>query len=238
MQIKLENISYFYGLDLALDDISFVYDKSDILALIGPNGGGKSTLLKLILGLLEPKCGTLNVSAKLGYVPQFIPINTSFSPTLKEVVLMGRLNRSFFYSKDDEKIALESLEKVGLAPFASQKISSLSGGQRQRAYIARALACRAEILLLDEPTASLDPRSSAQIYELLLNLNKSGIGIIIASHDTAMLRFFASKIAFVNKRIYMHQNERHEVDFNALLSSEHFCEVEIASMACACDTHS
>lgn len=234
MQIKLENLSFSYDGDTTLDDVSFTYDKSDILALIGPNGGGKSTLIKLILGLLEPSRGTISKSAKLGYVPQFIPINMSFSPTLKEVVLMGRLNKSFFYSKDDEKIALESLEKVGLAPFADQKISLLSGGQRQRAYIARTLACKAEILLLDEPTASLDPRSSAQIYELLLNLNKDGIGVIIASHDTAMLRFFASKIAFVNKRIYMHQNERCEVDFNALLNSDHFCEVEIASMACAC----
>lgn len=235
MPIKLENISFSYEhSELALDNVSLEYENSDILALIGPNGGGKSTLLKLILGLLEPTSGKREISAKLGYVPQFAPVNMSFAPTLKEVVMMGRLAKGFFYSKDDEKIALEAIESVGLKELANARISELSGGQRQRAYIARALACKSEILILDEPTASLDPKSSAQIYELLLGLNKQKIGIIIASHDTAMLRFFATKIAFVNKKIHMHENERHEVDFKELFNAEHFCEVELASLACAC----
>lgn len=234
MPIKLENLSFTYGADKALDDISLEYDKKDILALIGPNGGGKSTLLKLILGLLKPKSGKVKSSEALGYVPQFIPINMSFAPTLKEVVLMGRLSKGLFYSKKDEQIAMEAIESVGLLGFATHKINELSGGQRQRAYIARAIASQAQILILDEPTASLDPKNSAAIYELLLGLNKKGIGIIIASHDTAMLGFFATKIAFVNKKIYMHENTPKPVDFSKLLASEHFCEVELASMACSC----
>lgn len=235
MQIRLNNVSFSYeNSSLALENVNFEYDKKDILALIGPNGGGKSTLLRLILGLLKPSLGEVKTSATLGYVPQFSPLNTSFAPTLFDVVLMGRLGKKIFYSKEDKQIAKECIKDVGLEGLENAKITALSGGQKQRAFIARALACRAEILLLDEPTASLDPKNSAQIYELFLELNKQGIGVILASHDTAILRFFADKIAFVNKKIHMHENKRVSVDFKELQASEHFCEVELASLACCC----
>ena len=103
MQIRLNNVSFSYeNSSLALENVNFEYDKKDILALIGPNGGGKSTLLRLILGLLKPSLGEVKTSATLGYVPQFSHLNTSFAPTLFDVVLMGRLGKKIFYSKEDK----------------------------------------------------------------------------------------------------------------------------------------
>ena len=124
MQIRLNNVSFSYeNFSLALENVNFDYDKKDILALIGPNGGGKSTLLRLILGLLKPSLGEVKTSATLGYVPQFSPLNTSFAPTLFDVVLMGRLGKKIFYSKEDKQIAKECIKDVGLEGLENAKIT-------------------------------------------------------------------------------------------------------------------
>ena len=164
--ISVRNLSFGYDENLVFESINLEYDCKDFLAIIGPNGGGKSTLLKLMLGLNKPSGGTIevfgqepaSVSKAVGYVPQNIPINQSFPMRVLEVVLMGRIDKKLFgfYGKDDKIEAEAALERVGMGEFTRQKIGELSGGQRQRVYIARALCAKAKILMLDEPTASID----------------------------------------------------------------------------------
>ena len=179
--ISVRNLSFGYDENLVFDGINLEYDCKDFLAIIGPNGGGKSTLLKLMLGLNKPSDGTIevfgqepaSVSKAVGYVPQNIPINQSFPMRVLEVVLMGRIDKKLFgfYGKDDEIEAEAPLERVGMGEFTRRKIGELSGGQRQRVYIARALCAKAKILMLDEPTASIDTKGQADVYKLLKQIN-------------------------------------------------------------------
>lgn len=243
MQIVIKNLSFSYQNDLILDNISLEYNSDEILSIIGPNGGGKSTLLKLVLGLLKARSGTISAPKNLGYVPQFIPLNANFPLSVLEVVLMARLNGKIFnfYTKEDYKIATSALEAVQMSEFSVRKIQELSGGERQRVYIARAIATQAKILILDEPTASLDPKAAAQIYELLKSLNERKIGIFMVSHDAQMALNIADKIAFVNKSLYLHENStRNNANiFTLAKNSEHFCGVEMAALLhnakCACN---
>ena len=233
VQIVIENLSFSYQNEIILDNISLKDDSNDILSIIGPNGGGKSTLLKLVLGLLKPRAGTIDAPKNLGYVPQFIPLNANFPVSVLEVVLMARLNGKIFnfYKKADYEIAMNALEAVQMSEFSTRKIQELSGGQRQRVYIARAIATQAKILVLDEPTASLDPKAAARIYELLKSLNEQKIGIFMVSHDAQMALNIANKIAFVNKNLYLHENTASNTNlFTLTKNSEHFCGVEMAEL--------
>ena len=159
------------------------------------------------------------------------------------MVLMARLNGKIFnfYTKEDYKIAASALEAVQMSEFSARKIQELSGGERQRVYIARAIATQAKILILDEPTASLDPKAAAQIYELLKTLNERKIGIFMVSHDAQMALNIADKIAFVNKSLYLHENDakNNANIFTLAKNSEHFCGVEMAALLhnakCACN---
>lgn len=245
--IDIKNLSFAYDGTFALEDINLGYDKKDFLAIIGPNGGGKSTLLKLILGILTPKSGEILVFGKkpsdvaklIGYVPQFIPINNAFPITVLEVVLMGRIDKKhfLFYTKEDKAEALNALRIVGIEELADKRISTLSGGQRQRAYIARALCSKAELLLLDEPTASIDIRGQIEIYELLKKLNQNGIGIVLISHDINTAIVYATKVAHVSKRLTMHNIDINAKDnfFKHLVKDHgHFCDVELILRECSC----
>ncbi|CZE46445.1 metal ABC transporter ATP-binding protein [Campylobacter geochelonis] len=247
-EISVENLNFGYDENLVLKDINFEYKKSDFLSIIGPNGGGKSTLLKLLLGLLTPHSGSIKVygknpteiSSSLGYVPQHIPLNLSFPISVLEVVLMGQIGKKLFgfYDKADKEKAMNALELVGMQEFKNRRISALSGGQRQRIYIARALCSDAKILLLDEPTASIDVRGQAEIYELLKELNFKGTGVIMISHDTNIAINFATKIAYINKTLVMHDiDNRKKDDFLSHFLKEHnshFCDVELVLKECSC----
>lgn len=239
MEIILKNVNFAYEKNLVLQDINLEYLMSDFLAIIGPNGGGKSTLLKLILGLLTPKSGFVSIDGKtpqkskniLAYVPQNINTNQIFPITSLEVALMGRLKSGLiFYSKDDYKKAYESLEKVGVVHLAHENINNLSGGQKQRVFIARALCSDAKILLLDEPTASIDTDGQIQIYTLLKKLNEH-LGVIVVSHNINVSISFANKVAHVNKDLCLHEvgEDRAKIEaiekINAL--HQHICPVEI-----------
>lgn len=247
MKIEVRNLSFSYDANSILKDINFDYDSSEFLCIVGPNGGGKSTFLKLLLGLLRPNLGEIRIdgvkpseiSQKIGYVPQHIPINPNFPMRVLDVVLMGRLcGSSFgFYSKDDKNEAKKALELTGMSEFWDRKIGELSGGQRQRVYIARALCSGAKILMLDEPTASIDARGQAEIYEILKKANLGGVGIIMISHDANIATLFASKIAYINKELVLHKISKGlEREFlNHLLESHgHFCDVELALKSCSC----
>jgi len=231
--IDIKNLSYEYSSNAkVLEGIELEIYNDDFLAIIGPNGGGKSTLLKLILGLLEPQSGKIDISLNsddVGYVPQNTNLNTDFPITALEVVLMGHIGvrrKLFGYSKHDVDCAKESLKQVGMEGFEDRKIGDLSGGQRQRVFIARALCAKPKVILLDEPTASIDVKGQNEIYELLKELNKN-ICIVVVSHDISVLLHYAKKVAHVNKHLVYHSLEH--IQKNIDTQEEHLCEVELLS---------
>ncbi|QKF72929.1 metal ion ABC transporter, ATP-binding protein [Aliarcobacter faecis] len=230
--IQIENLSHSYGNTKALENINLTIKDGDFLAIIGPNGGGKSTLLKLILELLPLQNGKLikNIkNSEVGYVPQNTNLNIDFPITALEVVLMGHIKRKrklLGYAKEDISCALNSLKQVGMEDFANKKIGTLSGGQRQRVFIARALCSSPKILMLDEPTASIDVQGQQDIYELLKNLNKS-ISIVVVSHDLSILLNYAKDVAHVNRSLVYHSLK--DIQRDVTLSDDHLCEVELLS---------
>lgn len=231
--LNIENLSYEYSSNTkALENINLDINSDDFLAIIGPNGGGKSTLLKLILGLLKPKTGKINIflnNDEIGYVPQNTNLNTDFPITALEVVLMGHIGvrrKLFGYSKHDVECAKHSLSQVGMQGFENRKIGDLSGGQRQRVFIARALCANPKVILLDEPTASIDVKGQNEIYELLKELNKK-ICIVVVSHDISVLLNYAKKVAHVNKNLVYHNLEKIQQDIKT--TDDHLCEVELLS---------
>ena len=182
--------------------------------MFGPNGGGKTTLLKLILGLLKADRGKIRVlgqnprqaAHRIGYVPQDIHINKNFPISVLDVVLMGRLRSGISWShhkKDDRITAQAALEKVEMDQFKNRHIDELSVGQRQRIFIARALVTEPEILILDEPTASVDAKGQAEIYAILKALNEK-VTILVVSHDLLALSSYIKSVACVNRRVHFH----------------------------------
>lgn len=250
--IKIRNLNFSYDKQVVLEGINLDYSSDEFLAIIGPNGGGKSTLLKLILGLLKPQSGEIKLFGKepsevskfIGYVPQNFLSNQSFPMMVLEVVLMGLIYKKIFgfYSQAEKQMALAALEKVGMKEFASARIGELSGGQRQRVYIARALCANAKVLVLDEPTASIDTKGQAEIYEILKNINASGVGVVLVSHDLNIVLNYATKIAYVSKNLHIHKTHedtaKREFIEHLAKSHSHFCDVEIALGECECKTKS
>lgn len=230
--ININNLFYKYNKTDVLENINLSIKDNDFLAIIGPNGGGKSTLLKLILGLLTPQDGKIEKKIKnnqVGYVPQNTNLNIDFPITALEIVLMGLVSskkRVFGYSKEDIEIAKASLEKVSMSDFANRKVGDLSGGQRQRVFIARALCSNPKVMLLDEPTASIDVKGQREIYELLKELNNS-ICIVVVSHDISVLLNYAKNVAHINKNLVYHSLEN--IQKNIDTQNEHLCEVELLS---------
>lgn len=235
--LEINNLTFSYESVNVLENINISLETKDFLAIIGPNGGGKSTLLKLILGILETKNGKITINGQnpssqlsnIGYVPQNTNINTSFPIKVIEVVLMGHINSKkpiFGYGKDEIACAMGALAQVGMDKFANAKIGSLSGGQRQRVMIARALCNHPTLLLLDEPTASIDVNGQQEIYELLKELNKL-ITIIVVSHDISVTLNYANKVAYINKFLTLHNNISR---FSTTPQNGHFCEVELMQM--------
>ena len=230
--INIKNLFFKYQKTEVLENVNLTIKDDDFLAIIGPNGGGKSTLLKLILGLLPLQSGTIEKNIEnnqVGYVPQNTNLNIDFPITALEVVLMGHISskkRLFGYSKDEISCAIESLNQVGMKEYANKKIGDLSGGQRQRVFIARALCSNPKIMLLDEPTASIDVQGQQEIYELLRELNKS-ICIVVVSHDLSILLNYAKNVAHVNRGLVYHSLA--EVQKNVTLADDHLCEVELLS---------
>ena len=231
--LNIKELSYSYQNSFkVLENINLTIKDDDFLAIIGPSGGGKSTLLKLILGLLKPQSGQISKNIKnelIGYVPQNTNLNIDFPITALEVVLMGHIGsvkKLFGYTKEDTACAMSSLEKVGMKDFANRKIGDLSGGQRQRVFIARALCSNPKVMLLDEPTASIDVKGQNEIYELLKELNKS-ICIVVVSHDISVLLNYAKNVAHVNKNLVYHSLDKIHQNINT--NDEHLCEVELLS---------
>jgi zinc transport system ATP-binding protein len=185
----------------------------DLVSLIGPNGGGKTTLFRLLLGLLKPGRGTIRIfgqspertRSRVGYVPQYARFDPRFPISVRDVVTMGRLGNLHTgpYRSSDREAAAAALEEVGLAELGGRPFADLSGGQRQRVLIARALAGKPELLLLDEPTANVDRTTEARLYELLRGLNER-LTILMASHDVGFVTKFVKQCLCVNRNVILH----------------------------------
>jgi zinc transport system ATP-binding protein len=176
--LEIRELSFSYNGQPVLRDVSLVIQSGDFVALLGPNGGGKTTLLKLALGLLRPDRGNVLVfgrsprenAPRVGYVPQEVHINKSFPISVFDVVLMGRLRPGSgwnHYSSRDRAAARQALERLEMWEYRDRRIGELSGGQRQRVFVARALVNEPELLLLDEPTASMDAKGQNDLYTIL-----------------------------------------------------------------------
>lgn len=232
--LEIKELSFAYDEQSVLEDINLSLDERDFMAFIGPNGGGKSTLLKLIAKILPLQNGTISFAhrdIKIGYVPQNTNINTLFPIRVFEVVLMGffGLKHSLLgYSEDERMHAKEMLKKVGMQEYETSPIAALSGGQRQRVMIARALCSSPELLLLDEPTSSIDSEGQREIYELLKSLAKER-SIIVVSHDISVVLEYASKAAHINKKLTFHNLSKLQEELE-IQPEKHLCEVELLQM--------
>lgn len=204
--IKFENVSFCYQIKPILKDVNLSIEEGDFIGIIGPNGGGKTTLLKLLMGMLIPHRGHINVFGKdpkdirdkIGYVPQSYNMDRSFPITTLELVLLGMLNKSKFgfFSKKLKDEAKDLLDLIGLKHFINKPFGKLSGGQIQRALIARALISDPEILILDEPIANIDMESQKNILNLMINSSKNRT-ILMVSHDLQTILNEVKKIITV-----------------------------------------
>jgi len=237
---QLENVSFsFNGADV-LTDVNLAIRPGDFLAVLGPNGGGKTTLLKLMLGLLEPRGGRVRLFGappaegleRVGYMPQHGEGGHDFPITVLEVALMGLLGRrslGWRHGRQEGARARRALERVGVADLAGRRVSSLSGGQRQRVFIARALVTEPELLLLDEPTASVDPEGRGKLYEVLKDLNRD-ITIVVVSHDLSIVWDAVKSVACVNRGLYLHEGREITPEMVNLMYGGHpgaECNVEL-----------
>jgi zinc transport system ATP-binding protein len=233
--IEIRGLEFSYNGRPALRDVDLTIRRGNFTALIGPNGGGKTTLLKLMLGLLTPDRGTVRilgrppaeVVVRVGYVPQDLGRNQRFPVTVRDVVLTGRLRgrRNWLrYGRADRDAARRTMERLEILDLRNRRIGDLSGGQRQRVYIARALVSDPEILFLDEPTASVDAAHQTEFYELLRELNRT-VTILIVNHDLMVISSFVQSVVCVNRTIHYHDGA--EVT-DAMMSMYH-CPVELVA---------
>ena len=211
--IDFHNVNFAYSRDWVLENVSLSIPAGDFVAMVGPNGGGKTTMLKLMLGLLRPNHGTVTLLGRspehsrvaVGYTPQHLQVDMQFPISVLDVVLMGRMKRGgyWWYSKADRFAARDALETMRLADKTNTPFRSLSGGQRQRVLIARAICGNPEILLLDEPTNNIDPSAEAIMYDILHELNKR-LTIIIVSHDVGVVSKIVKSVVCVNREVVVH----------------------------------
>jgi len=212
--LSVKNISVQYDGVFVLENNTFSMNDHDFVTIIGPNGGGKTTLLKVILGLVQPDAGKVEVLGKspleacgeMGYVAQSVVFDRDFPISVWDTVLMGRLaKRRLFqqYNKVDFEITERVLNTVEMLPLRKRTMGSLSGGERQRVFIARALASEPKILILDEPTASIDPQMKTGIYDVLGELKKQ-MAIILVTHDVGVISTHVDKVACLNRRLFFH----------------------------------
>lgn len=219
--ISFKNVSFGYGHHKVLDEVSFEILHGDYLAVIGPNGGGKTTLLKLLLGLFEPQQGSIEIlglppgkhGGRIGYMPQYTTVSSSFPISVRDAVLMGKVSpgiKGVFgigFGNGSGKDVEKALERVGMLEHINRPVSDLSGGQKQRVFIARAIVDNPKILLLDEPAASVDQAGKSGLYCLLKELNQK-MTIVMVSHDISVLGQGVKSVACVNRKVHLHDQPK------------------------------
>lgn len=222
--IKFYEVSFAYDGTTVLEKVNIEVHQNDFVWIVGPNGGGKTTLIKLMLGLIKPKSGRIEifganpekVRRRIGYMPQAVNLDPLFPATVLDIALMGRMQGNRLpglYKKEDRRAACQALALVGLEKQIRKSFASLSGGQQRKLLIARALAGEPEILILDEPTANLDLNAEKELNEALIKLSGS-LTIVVVSHDPAFVSKSVKKVLCVNRTVAEHPTS--EVDANFL----------------------
>ncbi|MCF0223108.1 MAG: ABC transporter ATP-binding protein [Fibrobacter sp.] len=224
--IHIENLSFAYRNNTILSNVNLDISENDFVAIIGPNGGGKSTLMRLIVGLLKPQSGEIRLFGEkvptkkvaVGYVPQNTNRNLDFPITVAECVALGKQGLS-----PRSKEVLDALEKVRILDFKDRRLGELSGGERQRALIARSLVCNPRILFLDEPSNNIDAAGQENLYNMLAELSKS-MTIVVITHDLMALSNRVKSIVCVNRSVHYHQESSIN---NEMITDVYGCEVDL-----------
>lgn len=210
--VEVKDVSFNYNGHTVLEKINFSIYENDLIAVIGPNGGGKTTMIKLMLGLLKPSSGSIKFFGDFpekrrrhaGYLPQISAVDFSFPVSVREAVLMGIYKGAGKrYSKQDHAAVDKALDTAGISNLKNRHIGMLSGGQVQRMLIARALVNEPALLLLDEPMSGIDPEMQASFYELIKKLNKK-MAVVFVTHDIGVIAEFFEKVICLNRRLYYH----------------------------------
>ncbi len=209
-QLTCSNLTLGYESKVIIKNLSFSVNAGDYLCIVGENGSGKTTLMKTILRLLKPLEGSITTGDgllpdEIGYLPQQTFVQRDFPASVREIVLSGnqsRCGRRPFYTKAEKELAMANMEKMGIADLAKRCYRELSGGQQQRVLLARALCATQKMLLLDEPVSALDPAAQEEMYSLISDLHKSGITIIMISHDVDSSLRFATHVLHIGEEIF------------------------------------
>lgn len=222
-QLTCQNLTLKYDGKTILEDLNFSVHAGDYLCIVGENGSGKSTLMKTLLGLHTEYSGKMETgdglkANEIGYLPQQTIVQRDFPASVKEIVLSGCQGRSGwrpFYTKEEKRLAQENMERMGISEYQNRCYRELSGGQMQRVLLARALCATQKVLLLDEPVSGLDPKVTAEMYQLIAKLNREdGITILMVSHDIAAAVRYASHILHIGEQVFFGTKEQY-VNSNA-----------------------
>ncbi len=213
--LKCENLILGYDGRAVVENLNFEINSGDYLCIVGENGSGKSTLMRTLLNLQSPISGTIETGeglkrTEIGYLPQQTVVQRDFPASVWEIVLSGNLSQTGlkpFYSKADKQRAGENLERMGIADLKKRCYRELSGGQQQRVLLARALCATKKLLLLDEPVSGLDPKVTAEMYDLIEGLNKQGITVIMISHDIGAAVKYATHILHIGSEVFFGTKE-------------------------------
>lgn len=214
-QLICENLTLGYSSHIILKDLNFQVNKGDYLCIVGENGSGKTTLMKTLLRLIKPISGKIIfgdglIQDEIGYLPQQTDVQKDFPASVYEIVLSGcqsRCGKRPFYNKEEKKLALTNIEKMGISHLTKRCYRELSGGQQQRVLLARALCATQKMLLLDEPVSALDPDVTDEMYKLIKSLNDEGITIIMISHDVQAALNYATHILHIGEKIFFGKKE-------------------------------
>lgn len=231
--VEIRDLHFAYGPQPVLSGVNLTFNAGDFVAFLGPNGGGKSTLVKLVLGLLKPDSGSVRLMGgppekalgRVGYVPQDTNTQPDFPITVDQVVLTGTLGRSGGrrWQPAHRQAARQALKRVGMWSLRHRRVGDLSGGQRQRVFIARALVGDPELLLLDEPTSSVDQEWQGRLFDLLRELNRT-VTVIMVSHDLAVISSHVKSVACINREVHYHPSP--EITAEMIVQTYH-CPVEL-----------
>ena len=224
-QLECKKLTLGYGTKTVIENLSFSVNKGDYLCIVGENGSGKTTLMKTLLRLIKPLGGSITTGDgllpdEISYLPQQTEVQRDFPASVREIVLSGcqsRCGKRPFYNRAEKQLAVAAMEKLGITDLAKKCYRELSGGQQQRTLLARALCAAQKMLLLDEPVTGLDPIATEEMYDLINQLNKDGITIIMISHDIEAAIKHATHVLHIGKEIFFGDVKEYDRHINSIL---------------------